>query len=214
MQLSPHSGLRLLFYYMAAPTTIRTLSRSKRVGQWPTRYLEKPMVLDLCGHVYGSPFTSSTHAANLRAPSTQGLLTAQLQHARRTTTSMALRGGINTAHAFRPNLRLARQRATGHSSLFVSTQTNIATSGKRHPCRFSLRECWIRSRARPFVLHSRCRQRHMTETYSVAFINYGGGLTVSVSASGPEKYVRDSALHAASAGTGRLTTAAPRGEGG
>jgi len=31
-KLRPHSGLRLLFYYMAAPTTIRTLSRSKRVG--------------------------------------------------------------------------------------------------------------------------------------------------------------------------------------
>jgi len=31
-KLSPHSGIRLLFYYMAAPTTLRTLSRSKRVG--------------------------------------------------------------------------------------------------------------------------------------------------------------------------------------
>jgi len=54
----------------------------------------------------------------------------------------------------------------------------------------------------------------MTETRPVVFISYGGGLTVSGSASGPEEHVRDSVLHAASAGAGRLTTPAPRGEGG
>jgi len=93
----------------------------------------------------------------------------------------AYHGSGPTGHVSRRNL---------HSSLFVSTKINIETSGKCHPCRFSLRECWIWSRARPFVLRLRCCQRPMTETCPVAFISYGGGLTVSGSVSGPEECVR------------------------
>jgi len=96
------------------------------------------MVLDLRGHVYGSPLTSSTHPANQRALSTQGFSSCA------TLTRQAHRHfnrspwGYQYRSCFR--IESASTTATGHgqrfpaqSSLFVSTQINIATSGKASP---------------------------------------------------------------------------------
>jgi len=138
---------------LAAPTTIRTYSRSKRVG---------PVVSAISPRACGPVFAWTClwfavyviHASNQTESNlTQGFshcatLACQAhRHLKDRTCTYHGNGPRATGNTSRPNL---------HSSLFVSTQINIATSGKRHSCRLSLRECWIWSRARPFVLRLRC----------------------------------------------------------